>query len=114
MYSICFCLLITFTGSDLVLIQEINLNKSLSNDLAFHSFQDGNIILALGLDTGALALYDLNKDPTSAGGDSYSTMKFVPILTLQKHEDWIRCIDFVTLGKLKLNKLFTIKKELQF
>ncbi|XP_021955875.1 probable elongator complex protein 2 [Folsomia candida] len=80
------------TGSELVLLQEIRLNRSLANDLAFHAFEDGNIILALAMDTGAVALYDLDKSNCTD-----NLFKFVPVLTLQKHEDWVRCLDFVTL-----------------
>jgi WD40 repeat protein len=72
-------------------IQEMSLNRSLANDLVFHSLDDGSVILGLALDTGAVTLYYFKSEYTNKPA-------FELILTLQKHEDWVRCIDFVNLG----------------
>jgi len=70
----------------------MNLKKSLANDLVFHSFGDQDMVLALGMDSGSVILHEV-VSPIIPGTDLLK-----PLTTLTKHEDWVRCIDFVKLG----------------
>lgn len=73
------------------------LKGGLANDLVFHAFPDNSIVLALGLDNGAVTLYHYDADLKNEE-QTPTFSHFSPILTLTKHEDWVRCLDFVNLG----------------
>jgi len=80
------------------LCQEINLQRSLATDLAFHAFGNNDVALTLGMDSGSVLLYELNNFKSLEDtGDVFSL-----VTTLSKHEDWVRCVDFVTLGMPKV------------
>ncbi|ODN06022.1 putative elongator complex protein 2 [Orchesella cincta] len=81
---------------EFVLLQDINVKKSMALDLLFHMFPveenqiQENVVLALGMDNGSVGLYSLDVKDTGM-------KEFVLSCTLLKHEDWVRCIGFVTL-----------------
>jgi hypothetical protein len=66
--------------------------------LAFHAFPTGEIVLALGMDSGSVILHELNVANATKKAGSGDGPILQPKTTLSKHEDWVRCIDFVPLG----------------
>jgi hypothetical protein len=83
-------------AKQLQLVQKIGLKKAIANEVIFHKFGTSNdILLALGLSTGDVTLYDLQRRQEE---DEPSPGSFVHVLNLSKHEDWVRCIDFTDLG----------------
>lgn len=81
---------------EFTLLQEQHFTKSLALDVVFHMFpQDGsntsdNVVMAVGMDNGSVNLHSVTQRDNN--------LEFVVACTLSKHEDWVRCISFVTLG----------------
>lgn len=81
------------------MLQEVNFKKSLALDLIFHVFPAeenhgfGNVILALGMENGSVSLYYVSQ--------TEEKLEFVVGCSLLKHEDWVRCLSFVTLRKFR-------------
>ncbi len=87
-------------------MQEVNIKKSLALDLVFHKLPPtqnqitADVVLGLGMDNGTVRLYSL-----CVKGQE---IEFSLSSTLLKHEDWARCISFITLG-MCFNLIATIK-----
>lgn len=84
--------LLDLEADNLELFQDIDIQKSVALDFVFYRFgeSENNIIFALGMDTGSVILYGRDNDSTKNN-------LFSPVCTLNKHEDWVRCITFVSL-----------------
>jgi len=80
-----------FLSGSLDVIQTIPIKRSVALDVSFHAVgTDGSIILALALDSGSVSLFSFSKNEPNA---------FSEACVLSKHEDWVRCISFITLGE---------------
>lgn len=83
-------------GEELTLVQEVDIKKSLALDLVFHKLPatkdqiTAGIVLGLGMDNGTVGLYSLS--------EKGQEIEFSLCSTLLKHEDWVRCISFITLS----------------
>lgn len=70
------------------------MNQAVALDICFDSFGRIGLMMALGMDTGEVALYG----STSAETEFISDFSFEKVSALKKHEDWVRCLALTTLG----------------
>jgi hypothetical protein len=74
-------------------IQEIDLKQSVALELVFHLLPQKELLMALGMDSGEVSLF--GQEPNSNSSQNQLTK----MCSLKKHEDWVRCITFSSLGK---------------